>query len=107
VVVFIDELHLSSLDLRVTPVATGRPACHRAMLLKLYVYGYLNEVQSSQRLERKARRNVELVWLTSRLEGFIAAKAPCSITDREAPVRTVSHLRQIDHHRPVRRCRKA
>lgn len=50
-----------------TPAATGRPAYHPAMLLKLYVYGYLNKVQSSQRLEREAQRNVELMWLTGRL----------------------------------------
>jgi transposase len=51
----------------VTPAATGRPAYHPATLLKLYVYGYLNKVQSSRRLEREARRNVELMWLTGRL----------------------------------------
>jgi transposase len=50
-----------------TPAATGRPAYHPAMLLKLYVYGYLNKVQSSRRLEREAQRNVELMWLTGRL----------------------------------------
>ena len=49
------------------PAATGRPAYHPAMLLKLYVYGYLNKVQSSRRLEREAQRNVELMWLTGRL----------------------------------------
>ena len=50
-----------------TPAATGRPAYHPATLLKLYVYGYLNKVQSSRRLEREAQRNVELMWLTGRL----------------------------------------
>lgn len=50
-----------------TPAATGRPAYHPAMLLKLYVYGYLNKAQSSRRLEREAQRNVELMWLTGRL----------------------------------------
>jgi transposase len=49
------------------PEATGRPAYHPAGLLKLYIYGYLNRVQSSRRLEREAARNVELMWLTGRL----------------------------------------
>jgi transposase len=49
------------------PKATGRPSYHPAVLLKLYIYGYLNRVQSSRRLEREAGRNVEVMWLTSRL----------------------------------------
>lgn len=66
--VFVDELDLRGLGFeRMTPAATGRPAYHPAMLLKLYVYGYLNKVQSSRRLEREAQRNVELMWLTGRL----------------------------------------
>jgi transposase len=65
--VFVDDLDLAALGFEVTPAATGRPAYHPAMLLKLYVYGYLNKVQSSRRLEREARRNVELMWLTGRL----------------------------------------
>ena len=51
----------------VEPEATGRPAYHPATLLKIYLYGYLNRVQSSHRLERECQRNVELVWLTGRL----------------------------------------
>jgi transposase len=51
----------------VDPAATGRPAYHPSVLLKLYIYGYLNRVQSSRRLEREAGRNVELMWLLSRL----------------------------------------
>ena len=66
--VFVDELDLKGLGCEgMTPAMTGRPAYHPAMLLKLYVYGYLNKVQSSRRLEREARRNVELMWLTGRL----------------------------------------
>lgn len=66
--VFVDELDLRGLGFQgMTPAATGRPAYHPAMLLKLYVYGYLNKVQSSRRLEREAQRNVELMWLTGRL----------------------------------------
>jgi len=66
--VFVDELDLSSLGFaRVQPAKTGRPAYHPAVLLKLYIYGYLNRIQSSRRLEREAQRNVELMWLTGRL----------------------------------------
>ena len=66
--VFVDELDLRGLGFAgMTPAATGRPAYHPATLLKLYVYGYLNKVQSSRRLEREAQRNVELMWLTGRL----------------------------------------
>jgi transposase len=66
--VFVDELDLQSLGFQgVTPAATGRPSYHPASLLKLYIYGYLNRIQSSRRLEREAQRNVELMWLTGRL----------------------------------------
>ena len=66
--VFVDELDLAELGFGgVEPQATGRPAYHPATLLKIYVYGYLNRVQSSRRLERECQRNVELVWLTCRL----------------------------------------
>src|SRR6058998_3758075 len=51
----------------VEPAATGRPSYHPAVLLKLYIYGYLNRIQSSRRLERETQRNVELMWLTGRL----------------------------------------
>jgi transposase len=65
---FVDELDLAALGFGgVQPAATGRPAYHPATLLKIYVYGYLNRIQSSRRLEREAQRNVELVWLTGRL----------------------------------------
>ncbi len=66
--VFVDELDLAQLGFgRVDPKATGRPAYHPSVLLKLYIYGYLNRVQSSRRLEREAGRNVEVMWLTGRL----------------------------------------
>ena len=65
---FIDGLDLQGLGFeRVIPAETGRPAYHPGVLLKLYVYGYLNRVQSSRRLEREAGRNVEVMWLTGRL----------------------------------------
>jgi len=66
--VFVDELDLSQLGFAgVDPAATGRPAYHPAILLKIYIYGYLNRIQTSRRLEREAQRNVELMWLTGRL----------------------------------------
>jgi len=66
--VFVDELDLGGLGFdRVAPQATGRPSYHPSVLLKLYIYGYLNRVQSSRRLEREAGRNVEVMWLTGRL----------------------------------------
>jgi transposase len=65
---FVDALDLRALGFSgVVPEATGRPSYHPAVLLKLYIYGYLNRVQSSRRLEREAGRNVELMWLTGRL----------------------------------------
>ncbi|MBV5819199.1 IS1182 family transposase [Pseudomonas aeruginosa] len=66
--VFVDELDLGRLGFGgVVPAETGRPAYHPAVLLKIYIYGYLNRIQSSRRLEREAQRNVELMWLTGRL----------------------------------------
>src|SRR5215472_17194596 len=63
--VFVDELDLAELGFDgITPEATGRPSYHPSVLLKLYIYGYLNRVQSSRRLEREAGRNVEVMWLT-------------------------------------------
>ena len=66
--VFVDELDLEGLGFEgMQPEATGRPAYHPAVLLKLYIYGYLNRIQSSRRLERETQRNVELIWLTGKL----------------------------------------
>jgi transposase len=66
--VFVEELDLGEVGFSgVEPEATGRPSYHPSVLLKLYIYGYLNRVQSSRRLEREARRNVEVMWLTGRL----------------------------------------
>ncbi|MGF6722955.1 transposase [Paraburkholderia sp. GAS41] len=65
---FVEELDLASLGFEgATPASTGRPSYHPAVLLKVYIYGYLNRVQSSRRLERECQRNVELMWLTGRL----------------------------------------
>jgi transposase len=65
---FIDELDLATLGFEgVVPETTGRPAYHPATLLKIYLYGYLNRIPSSRRLERETQRNIELMWLTGRL----------------------------------------
>jgi len=65
---FVEELDLRDLGFkRVQPLATGRPAYHPAVLLKLYIYGYLNRIPSSRRMERECQRNLELMWLTERL----------------------------------------
>jgi transposase len=66
--VFVDELDLGKLGFDgVEPAITGRPAYHPAILLKIYIYGYLNRIQSSRRLEKETQRNIELMWLTGRL----------------------------------------
>ena len=66
--VFVEELDLAELGFDgVDPEVTGRPSYHPSVLLKLYIYGYLNRVQSSRRLEREAGHNVEVMWLTGRL----------------------------------------
>ena len=64
---FIDSLVLSDLDFKTVPAETGRPGYHPSTMLKLFVYGYLNRIQSTRRLEREAGRNVELMWLLGRL----------------------------------------
>jgi transposase len=66
--VFVDALDLAEMSFEgVEPAVTGRPSYHPSVLLKLYIYGYLNRVQSSRRLEREAGRNVEVMWLLDRL----------------------------------------
>lgn len=65
---FVDELDLEALGFQgMTPKVTGRPAYHPSTMLKLYIYGYLNRIQSTRRLERETGRNVELMWLLGRL----------------------------------------
>ena len=66
--VFVDQLDFAALGFEgVDWAATGRPSYHPSALLKIYIYGYLNRIQSSRRLERETQRNVELMWLTGRL----------------------------------------
>jgi transposase len=65
---FVGELDLQALGFAGTqPAQTGRPSYHPAVVLKIYIYGYLNRIQSSRRLERECHRNLELMWLTNRL----------------------------------------
>jgi len=65
---FVDELDHAKLGFHgIEPEATGRPGYHPATVLKIYIYGYLNRIQSSRRLEREAQRNIELIWLTGKL----------------------------------------
>ena len=66
--VFVDALELRDHGFdAVDPAATGRPGYHPSAMLKLYIFGYLNRIQSSRRLEREAGRNLEVMWLTGRL----------------------------------------
>ena len=67
--IFVDELNLEQMGFnRVVAKHTGRPGYHPATILKLYIYGYLNRIQSSRRLETEANRNIELMWLLERLK---------------------------------------
>lgn len=75
---FVDELNLESLGLeKAAPAATGSPSYHPAVLLKIHLYGSLNRVQSSRRLERECQRNVELMWLVGRLARDFKTIADC------------------------------
>ena len=65
---FVEQLDLRAMGFEGSdPQATGRPAYHPSVLLKIYIYGYLNRIQSSRRLEQETQRNIELMWLTARL----------------------------------------
>jgi len=65
---FVEMLDLASLGFAVEPETMGRPGYHPGLMLRIYLYGYLNQVQSSRRLERECGRNLELIWLTGRLK---------------------------------------
>src|SRR5499425_2832316 len=91
---FIEELDLALLGFAgVVPEATGRPSYHPATLLKIYLYGYLNQVQSSRRLEREAQRNIELMWLVGRLAPDFKTIADFR-KDNGAAIRAVAGLLQ-------------
>ena len=84
---FVEALDLATLGFdRARAADTGRPAYHPATLLKIYIYGYLNRVQSSRRLEREAQRNVELIWLTGRLRAWTRTPRPSCFTNASATV---------------------
>ena len=90
--VFVDALDLAKLGFDgVVPEATGRPSYHPSALLKLYIYGYLNRIQSSRRLEREAGRNLEVIWLLRRLPP----------TTRRSPISARTTVR------PSRRCARS
>jgi transposase-like protein DUF772 len=94
----VDELDLAALGFAgMTPAATGRPAYHPSTLLKIYLYGYLNRVQSSRRLERETQRNIELMWL-GRLE-----EARETVTRLKAVVPSVVHMRPPPFRKPDHR----
>lgn len=65
---FVEMLDLAGLGFNAAPAATARPGYHPGLMLRIYLYGYLNQIQSSQRLERECGRNLELIWLTGRLK---------------------------------------
>ena len=86
---FVDSLDLAALRFsKVVPAATGCPPYHPGDLLKLYVYGYLNQVRSSRRLERESRRNVEVLWLLNRLSPDFKTIADFRKDNRQAIVGT-------------------
>src|ERR1700693_2170321 len=88
--VFVDELDLAGLGFGgVEPEATGRPGYHPATLLKIYIYGYLNRVSSSRRLERECQRNIELVWLTGQLAPDFKTTLRLSVRATARPFREV------------------
>ena len=64
---FVEGLDLSKMGFKTGSAVTGRPGYHPSTMLKLFIYGYLNRIQSSRRLEREAGRNIELMWLLGRL----------------------------------------
>src|SRR5438093_13509549 len=79
--VFVDELDLAELGFNgVDPEATGRPSYHPSVLLQLYIYGCLNRVQWTRRLEREAGRNGEVVWLTGRP---VAGDKPIAVSPKD------------------------
>ncbi len=88
--VFLDSLNLNNLGFKTIPAQTGRPAYHPSTMLKLYVYGYLNSIQSSRRLERESHRNVELMWLLKRLTPDFKTIADFR-KDNTKPIQKVCH----------------
>jgi transposase len=93
--VFIDALDLGVLGFAgIQPAATGRPAYHPSTMLKIYLYGYLNRLQSSRRLEREAQRNIELMWLTGRLAPDLRT-APCFCSTPRVCAKRVPFFKRV------------
>lgn len=91
---FINELDLAALEFQgLQPASTGRPSYHPSVLLKLYLYGYLNRIQSSRRLERECQRNVELMWLTGRLAPDFKNHCRLPARQRQGHTQCLSSLR--------------
>ncbi|MGD2034491.1 MAG: transposase [Bacteroidales bacterium] len=65
---FVDSLKLEEYGFKTVFIENGRPACHPADLLKLYIYGYMNKVRSSRDLEKECKRNIEVMWLLNSLK---------------------------------------
>src|SRR6266849_9794962 len=103
--VFVDELDLAGLGFDgVEPEVTGRPSYHPSVLLKLYIYGYLNRVQSSRRLEREACRNVEVMWLAAVGWFLITRRLPISARIRACHTQGVRAVRRRqEFHKMERR----
>jgi transposase len=81
---FLDDLNLAGLGFKTVPNSKGRPSYHPIVMLKIYVYGYFNQVHSSRRLEREAQRNIELMWLIGRLAPDFKTIADFRKDNREA-----------------------
>jgi transposase len=96
---FVDELALAELGFdAASPAMTGRPAYHPAVLLKIYIYGYLNRIQSSRRLEREAQRNLELIWLTGQLVPDFKTIADFRRDNGPAIRRVCAHFVDLSRH---------
>ncbi len=98
---FVEALDLGALGFAIVPAATGRPSYHPATLLKLYIYGYLNRIQSSRRLERECQRNVELMWLTGVLR---RTSKPSPISGATMALRSVRPARSSSSSAAILAC---
>ena len=98
---FVDSLELANLGFKTMPTDTGRPAYHPSTMLKLFIYGYLNRIQSSRRLEREAGRNVELMWLLGRLAPDFKTIADFRRNNGKG-IKHISTQINFDHNSPNR-----
>jgi len=104
--VLVEELDLRKLGFAgVDRAATGRPAYHPGAMLKLYIYGYLNRIQSSRRLEREAQRNLELMWLLGRLTPDFKVIADGGLFT--SPDVSIHSYRRLELHEVARSSRRS